>query len=202
MALLPSQYLALRTGSPNLIPPPCQPCRISGSVEALGYSMPEVNIKTWIPPTASLKNNIKFTGTEISTIFPALFLLLFNLLLPLFFLWSLQISNNVLCCFWYLCEEGTVFYEDAPLAKCLLSGRAQQHTLAVYTHLLTVPSQTTACASTHSKYDTVTGRWLKTSLCEILSFHSRMLGHRELETQLKVGKIWISTVRARKPHSL
>lgn len=28
--------------------------------------MTEVNIKTWIPPTASLKKNIAFTGTEVS----------------------------------------------------------------------------------------------------------------------------------------
>lgn len=47
-------------------PPTFQPCRASCSLEALGYSMTEVNIKTRIPPTASLKKTIASTGTEVS----------------------------------------------------------------------------------------------------------------------------------------
>lgn len=125
--------------------------------------MTEVNIKTWIPPTASLKNNIEFTGMEISIIFPVLFFLLhLNPSLSLFFLWSPQISNNVLCYFWYFCEERTVFHKDAPLAKHFLTSRAQQHTRLLYMH--TYSHFHHRQVSTHNKYDTVTGRWLKTSL--------------------------------------
>lgn len=47
-------------------PPTFQPCRASCSLEAMGYSMTEVNIKTRIPPTASLKKTIASTGTEVS----------------------------------------------------------------------------------------------------------------------------------------
>lgn len=65
-------------------PPTFQPCRASCSLEAPGYSITEVNIKTWIPPTASLKKPIAFRGTEISKNLLVLFFLLLFFEKPLF----------------------------------------------------------------------------------------------------------------------
>lgn len=94
-------------------PPTFQPCRASCSLEALGYSMTEVNIKTWIPPTASLKKTIAFTGTEISKNLLVLFFLLllqffknifFSLLSLLIFVGLKQCILLLLILMWRMCK--------------------------------------------------------------------------------------------------
>lgn len=194
-SFLPPLTLSYATIFQISSPPTFQPCRAPCLLEALGYSMTEVNIKTRIPPTASLQKHCIHRYGGLPTIssfcfcyysfFKTIFLppLSFHLCRSqaMYFITSDTYVKNVKP------FKNTLFWPSALWAlelSSIYSGMcthkeicAAPHERWPHSHQHCLCNHLRFVCNTEKKY-TITVTWLKNLLSQILNFYSCTLYHQ------------------------